>query len=190
MRAKPKAKRRRIPAPLHRAQTQLSTGIKSYFGKLFTGAEAIAKFSSEPFVAPMLQARADWENARTCFQDASLPSQPTTFSLPFLQAEPLDEFYSIITLDTRDGVRNRRLADTVFFNNSVAWGGLTLWVRWVEVLIALTRACLARSWKPYNLAGLCLPDPPTISPSPYIPCADGRLPGEPPACDAGLCADC
>lgn len=47
-------------------QTQLSTGLKSYSGRLFTGAEAISKFSAEPYVAPMLQARRKEKN-RWCF---------------------------------------------------------------------------------------------------------------------------
>lgn len=166
--------RRPQPTPRSpRAQTQLKTGIKSYYGSLITGAAAIAKFSTQPFVAPMLQARGGaaraagrsglplfWparHAAAPASSGACLPVplaslkenrhchtiMPTLLALQSSlnhhtiitqsspnQAEPIGEFYSVMTLDARDGARLRRLADTVVLGGATsAWGGLTIWVR-------------------------------------------------------------
>lgn len=45
------------------------------------------------------------------------------------QAEPLAEFYSVMTLDARDDGRRRRLADTLYATGETVWGGLSIWVR-------------------------------------------------------------
>lgn len=41
----------------------------------------------------------------------------------------MSEFYSVMTFDARDGSRLRKLANTVTFNRTSAWGGLTIWAR-------------------------------------------------------------